>query len=97
MIARGTVDGANDRQFVRNRRLQWKMLAETDARNFRGDRGIRPANLNRSVRFRIPHIQMTLATALPLIGRFLLIAIPWSLLLSGLMLVAGEFGLRRPI
>ena len=41
--------------------------------------------------------QMTLAAALPLIGRFLLITIPWSLLLSGLMLVAGEFGLRRPI
>jgi len=41
--------------------------------------------------------QMTLAAAIPLIGRFLLIAIPWGLLLSGLMLLAGEFGLRRPI
>lgn len=40
--------------------------------------------------------EMTLNTATHLIGHFLMIAVPWSLLLSGLMLLAGEFGLRRP-
>ncbi len=39
---------------------------------------------------------LTFVTAAPLLGRFLLITVPWSLLLSGLMLLAGEFGLRRP-
>lgn len=39
--------------------------------------------------------QMPLEAALSTLGRFLMIAVPWALLLTGLMLLAGEFGLRK--
>lgn len=38
--------------------------------------------------------QTTVSAALPLIGNYAMISIPWSLLLTGLMKLAGEFGFR---
>lgn len=39
--------------------------------------------------------QTTVSAALPLIGNYAMISVPWSLLLTGLMKLAGEFGFRR--
>ena len=39
--------------------------------------------------------QTTVSASLPLIGNYAMISVPWSLLLTGLMQLAGEFGFRR--
>jgi len=39
--------------------------------------------------------QTTVLAALPVIGKYAMISVPWSLLLTGLMKLAGEFGFRR--
>jgi hypothetical protein len=39
--------------------------------------------------------QTTVSAALPVIGKYVMISVPWSLLLTGLMKLAGEFGFRR--
>ncbi len=37
----------------------------------------------------------SLSAVLPVIGKYAMTALPWSLLLTGLMRLAGEFGFRR--
>jgi len=39
--------------------------------------------------------QATLSAVLPVIGKYAMISLPWSFLLTSLMKLAGEFGFRR--
>ncbi len=59
IVTVAAIDRTEDGQPVENAGLQRQVLAEADARNFRGDRGEGPADFDGRLGLGIPRIEMT--------------------------------------